>query len=424
MARTPDTLERLPLRRNPTGQGLMLATLALLALGVVMVHSALASVANPGVWYTRVDMRHTAFALLAVLVLAVGWRVDYHRLCAGRVWVFPLVAGAILLIALICGGLVFVKGIGYAVGGCRRWIRIGSGKYCFSFQPSELIKLSLVIFLVAWLTRPKVNPRSFLKSVLPASVLVAAAVGLVIREDLGTGLLIAMSAWATLLFVGVPLWYLLPPLPIAALAGFIHVYDDPRRLARVQAMFDPWCKTNPSAYQPRQSLVSILSGGWFGRGLGGGMNKLGFLPEDSTDFIFATYCEEWGVAGAALLMGLVLLWMWHARRSAVRAPDPFGRALAGSLGFVIALQMVLHIAVDLVVAPPTGMSLPFVSAGGTALVIMAAATAIMISVTARQGETPSLAAIDDELPAPRARREAATSGMWRKRAGNPRRTRT
>ena len=401
MARTPDRLERLPLRRNPTGQGLMLATLALLALGVVMVHSALASVANPGQWYARVDMRHTAFAMVAVLVLAVGWRVDYHRLRAGRVWVFPLVAGIILVISLICGGLVFVKGIGHAVGGCRRWIRLGTGMYSISFQPSELIKLSLVIFLVAWLTRPKVDPRSFLRSVLPAFLLVGAAVGLVIREDLGTGLLIAMSAWATLLFVGVPLWYLLAPLPFGGLAAFIFIYEDPRRLARIQAMIDPWCKTNPSAYQPRQSLISILSGGWFGRGLGGGMNKLGFLPEDSTDFIFATYCEEWGFAGAMLLMGLVLVWMWHARRSAVRAPDRFGRALAGSLGFVIALQMVLHIAVDLVVAPPTGMSLPFVSAGGTALVIMAAATAMMISVTARQGDAPSLAVTDDELPARR-----------------------
>ena len=142
--------------------------------------------------------------------------------------------------------------------------------------------------------------------------------------------------------------------------------------------------------------MSILSGGWFGRGLGRGMNKLGFLPEDSTDFIFATFCEEWGFAGALLLMGLVLMWMWHARRAAVRAQDRFGQALAGSLGFLIAIKIVRHIAVDLVVAPPTGLSLPLVSAGGTARVIMAAAAALLISVTARRRiETIGSLAVED-----------------------------
>ena len=387
-------LKRLALRHNATGQGLMLATLALLAIGVVMVHSALASVANPGAWYARTDVRHTLFAGLAVLVLATAWRLDYRVLAAGRR--LPIAAAAFLAASLVCGVLVFVPGIGHAVGGYFRWIRIGPARYSIGFQPSELIKLSLVILLAAWLTRETVNPAHPWKSFLPALLVVGGCVGLVITQDLGTGLVIGVSALVAMLLSGVPWYYLAPLVPTGGWGFWWFVMQDPTRRARIEAMIDPWCATNPSAYQPRQSLMSILSGGWFGRGLGRGMNKLGFLPEDSTDFIFATFCEEWGFAGALLLMGLVLMWMWHARRAAVRAQDRFGQALAGSLGFLIAIQMVLHIAVDLVVAPPTGMSLPFVSAGGTALVIMAAAAALLISVTARRRiETIGSLAVED-----------------------------
>ncbi|HUU21892.1 MAG TPA: FtsW/RodA/SpoVE family cell cycle protein, partial [Phycisphaerae bacterium] len=161
------------------------------------------------------------------------------------------------------------------------------------------------------------------------------------------------------------------------------VVQDPRRWGRILALLDPWSPTNPAAYQPRQSILAILSGGWFGKGPGNGIRKLGYLPEDSTDFIFSVYCEEWGFVGAMLLMSLLLLWIWNARRAAVRCEDRFGAVLAGSLGVLIAVQAVLHVAVDLVVAPPTGMGFPFVSAGGTSLVIMAAATALIVSVANR-----------------------------------------
>jgi cell division protein FtsW len=149
-------------------------------------------------------------------------------------------------------------------------------------------------------------------------------------------------------------------------------------------MLDPWCRTNPSAYQPRQALIAIISGGWFGKGPGRGILKFGFLPEDSTDFIFAAFCEEWGFVGAMLLMALVTMWIWFAWRSAMHAGDKFGRTLAGSLGFLIAVQAVMHITVNVSKMPPTGVSLPFVSAGGTSLVILAGAAALIASVAARR----------------------------------------
>ncbi|MCK4602070.1 MAG: FtsW/RodA/SpoVE family cell cycle protein, partial [Phycisphaerae bacterium] len=175
----------------------------------------------------------------------------------------------------------------------------------------------------------------------------------------------------------------------AAGAFYFFIMRSPHRWSRILAVLDPSSQANRCAYQARQSLLAIRLGGWFGSGVGRGIQKLGYLPEDSTDFIFAAYCEEWGFIGAALLMGLFLFWMWHARRAAVRAGDRFGQLLAGSLGLLIAMQVVLHMAVAMVVAPPTGMSLPFVSAGGTALVIMAATTAVIISVTAHRQAAPS-----------------------------------
>lgn len=374
-------MERTPLGRNTAGKTLLLITLALLALGVVMVHSAVASVAAPGPWYMRVDFRHTLFAILAAVVLLTCWRFDYRLLVRGRG--LPVLLAVGLAVALACGLLVFAPGIGHSAGGYHRWIRLGPNRYAIGFQPSELIKLMLVAFLAAWLSRKSAEDiRSLKKTFLPAAGLIALCVGLVVTQDFGTAVLIAASAGVVLLLAGVRVRHLAMLVPPAAAGFYAMVFRVPHRWARITAFLDPWAGDNPSAYQPRQSLLAILSGGWFGQGVGRGMFKQGFLPEDSTDFIFSVLCEEWGVLGAVLLMGLIALWIYTVAKAAGKAGG-FGRLLIGSLGFLIAMQAVLHIAVNLVVAPPTGIALPFVSAGGTALVLMAAATALIVSVTSR-----------------------------------------
>lgn len=355
--------------------------MGLLALGVVMVNSTIASVAEPARWYARVDVRHGIFAVLALLVLAVGCKLDYRRLGPGRN--FPVLAAVVLAATVTCAALVFVPGIGRAVGGYYRWVRLGPPKYQIGFQPSEVMKVSLVIFLAAYFSREGLDVRSFTRAFLPAVLVTGGCVALIITQDFGTGMIIVVSAAVTMLLAGVP-WYYLMTLAAPAAAGcYFFIVRSGFRLARIQAMFDPWSRTNPSAYQPRQSLIAIISGGWFGKGPGRGILKFGFLPEDSTDFVFAAFCEEWGFMGAMLLMGLVAMWIWFARRSAVHAQDKFGGTLAGSLGLLIALQAVMHIAVNMGKMPATGISLPFVSAGGTSLVILAGATALIVSVAAR-----------------------------------------
>jgi cell division protein FtsW len=252
-----------------------------------------------------------------------------------------------------------------------------------TFQPSELVKLATIVLLAAWLSRPDVSPRSLTRGLAASVLVVLLAVAPVIQEDFGTALLIVVAAGSVMLLAGVPAWSLLLLAAGGAAAFYLLVSRDASRMARIHALFDPWSTTNPAAYQPRQSLIALLNGGWTGRGLGRGVTKLGFLPEDTTDFIFSVYVEETGLIGALLLLGLILAWIWHARRASVYAPDRFGMLLAGGVGVMVAVQALLHVAVDLVVLPPTGMGLPFVSAGGSAMVIMAAGVALTVAVTAR-----------------------------------------
>jgi cell division protein FtsW len=384
MARTPnetpnnsnDSTRCLSLGDNSAGSGLLLTTLALLALGVVVVNSAMIRPVSKEVdWFSRVANRHTIYAAIAAIVLFTMWRFDYHRLGGKR---FPVLSGTILLISLLLAAAVKIPGLGHSEGEYTRWFKLGP----ISFQPSELLKFTLVIFLAAWLGRPGTNARSFWKTFVPAILLIGVCVYSVITEGVSAGTVMGLSAVVTLLLAGVPWYYMLLLIPPFLAGAYKLVLTDSYHFDRIKAWLDPFGDA-PGNYQPRESLLAILSGGWSGKGLGAGTVKLGYLPEGSSDFIFSVYAEEWGFIGAVLLMGLFMLWMWHARKAAARASDQFGRLLVGSLGFLLAIQAVLHIAVALVTAPTTGMSLPFVSYGGTALVLSAGAVAIMVSVSAR-----------------------------------------
>lgn len=374
------TARTLPLAQNAPGRGVILTAMGLLALGVVMVHSAVMSVGDSAAWYARVDMRHTLFSVLAAVVLLVGWRVNYRWLGAGK-WL-PWLSLGLLIVAIGLGCLVFVPGIGHSVGGKFRWIRIGPRQYSLGLQPSELIKLSLIVFLACWLTRRGEKVRN-IWTFLVAGGLTGGCMALVVTQDFGTAALIGVSAGVVMFLTGVPWYYLAGSAVASATAFFYILLETPFRMQRILAMLDPWDAANNSTYQVRQSLMAIFGGEWTGRGLGLGVRKLGFLPEDSTDFIFASYCEEWGFRGAVLLGGLLLIWIWQCRKAAVRASDELGRVLAATLGIMVALQAAMHIAVNLNVLPPTGISLPFVSAGGTSLVITAAAASLIASVSAR-----------------------------------------
>jgi cell division protein FtsW len=376
-------MERIPLRDNAPGQGLLLTSLAILGLGVVMVHSALSSPVRSPEWWNNTDVRHTVFAVLAAVVLLTAWRIDYGWLNRGKR--LPLPAVIILGLALASAVAVLLPGVGHAVGGEKRWLRLAPG---VQFQPSELVKIGLLIFLAAWLSRPGTNVKSFWKTFVPACAVIGVSVLLVIKEDFGTGALIGLTGVATLFLAGAPLWQLGLFVPAGAAGWWVFVVNNPSKWARIEAWLNVWNTADWGTYQPRQALLAIISGGWWGKGVGEGALKHGGLPEDTTDFIFSVFAEEWGGVGAMLLIALVAVWVWHMRKAAMRTGDPFGRLLASSLGIMAAGMALMHVAVNLGAIPCTGQGFPLLSAGGTSLMITAFAVAMIVSVSSRPAESP------------------------------------
>ncbi|KKN49747.1 hypothetical protein LCGC14_0639970 [marine sediment metagenome] len=383
-----DAMRRLPLRENLPGQGLILGAMGLTALGVVMVFSTAAGDGRDVSWYYRRDIRQVIFAATALTVLLTLWRLDY-RLLTRKPWPHSQIpvlrhflkcvpSPAVGLLALGVATSVAALMIGYAVGGRLRWLRWGP----IGFQPSEILKFAVLIVLAMFLSRPTVRPRAFWRTFVPALAVVAGACALVVTQDFGTAAIIGFSAAVVMLMAGVPWYYFLVPAPAAAGGFYLFVVRSAHRWGRIVALIESEASTHPASYQPRQALISIASGA-SPAGLGAGVAKHGYLPEDSTDFIFSIICEELGPMGMALVIGLLLVLLALILRTVRRSPDRFGALLAGGLGFLVVLQAAMHIAVNVKWLPPTGISLPLVSAGGTSPMGVAAAMAIIVSVSAR-----------------------------------------
>jgi cell division protein FtsW len=285
----------------------------------------------------------------------------------------------VLWVTLVAAGLcaaVLVPGVGKNVNGARRWIPLGPTQV----QPSEVAKWTVVLFLAWWMSRPKVNLERFFTGVVPTLLPVGAICLLVVIEDFGTAALIAACALTMLLAGRVKLWHLAIVVPPALAAAFWFVRSEPYRWKRMTAFLDPWANPQGEGYHMVQSLLSFSTGGVLGRGLGNGVQKLGYLPEDTTDFIFAVICEELGIFGALLtvaLYGGILYVAWQAIR---QKRDDFGRLLAFGLGSMLGLQAAINIAVATVSVPTKGLSLPLVSAGGSGLVVTCGALGLLYSV--------------------------------------------
>ena len=279
--------------------------------------------------------------------------------------------------------LVYVPGVGMVRNGARRWITLGP----LAFQPSEPAKLALVIFLAAWFSAPTRDPRRFWRTLLPAAGVALLLIGLVGLEDFGTAALLALVAGAMFLASGCRWWHVgLLALPgVAMLAGML--FAKAYRIARLMNFRDVWADPQGATYHPLQSLCTIASGGWWGRGLGCGIQKYGYLPQGRSDFIFALLCEELGVIGGLVIVALLLALLWQGRRAMIRSADSLGRLLACGITVLIGLQAAINIAVVTVVVPTKGIALPFVSAGGTGLLVFCTAVGILAGIGRSVGAT-------------------------------------
>jgi cell division protein FtsW len=302
-------------------------------------------------------------------------RFDYANLARGSVWRNPVVWG-VALAALSCAA-VLVPGIGREMNGARRWISLGVTQ----FQPSEVGKWALVVFLAYFVSQRKVDLTHFWRGFIPTLLPVGIIALLIVIQDFGTAALIGVCSVAILLAGRAKVWHLAVVAAPGLAAAVFFVITQPYRLKRVMAFMDPFADPQGKGYHMIQSLLSFSTGGVFGHGLGNGIQKLGYLPEDTTDFIFAVICEELGLFGACLTVALYLGIIYVTFQIVNQTRDGFGRLLAFGIGAMLATQALINIAVATVSVPTKGLSLPLISAGGTGLIITCGALGLLHSIT-------------------------------------------
>ena len=373
------------------GQGLLFIVFALLVTGTVLVNSAGLTTAT-GTGTTLQELlvgKNTLFLGAAVVALWLGTRVRVDGLFARRGWgsVVPWLLAAIFL-GLV---LVHVPGIGREVNGAKRWISLGP----VSFQPSEIAKWGVPL-IVAWHCCRRTGALgSFWKGFVPPFALVSAICGLVALEDLGTAVLIMVVALAMLVSAGVRFWHVGLLLPAAGAAFVVLVITSPYRVNRITAYLDPYADAQGKGYHVIQSMSAIAGGGLPGRGLGNGIQKFGYLPEATTDFIYSIACEELGIGGAVgiLLLFAMLAFTGLAIATAtakVHAPDGSVRRVPlttnyeslVAMGFTltVAVQALINVAVVTGLAPTKGIALPLISRGGTGWILTAFSLGMVVAI--------------------------------------------
>jgi len=286
--------------------------------------------------------------------------------------------------------------LGTEINQARRWLRISAGPFKVSFQPSELAKWAVVFFLAAVCDKFGADIRLFWKRFVPVCAVVALVVALVIIEDFGTAAFIALLSFLMLIIAGAKWRHILIPLPFGAVAFLIMLIRSPGRMGRIWAFLNPEKWAGSVAYQANQSLIALGSGGLWGKGLGRGICKYGHLPEDTTDFIFAIIGEELGFVGTAAVIALFIIFVWLGILVVVRCKDSFGQILAGGIVLAIAIQAAINIGVVTVVLPTKGIPLPFVSAGGTSMLLSAAAVGVLLNI-AKQSAVKSNQFVDESV---------------------------
>ena len=368
---------------NRGDRWLLLLPLLLTALGVIMVYSSSAILGitryqDPNYFLTRQLLR----AGLGVVVLLLFARVDLKRL--------ELFAPALLGLAIAL--LLVVAGLGHMAKGATRWLRLGA----LTIQPTDLGRLATVVFLAWWLKRRPAAEGGFVRGMLPPLGIVGVLAALVlIQPNLSSAGLLGLTGFLMLFLDGAPLLSLAIPvasgLVVVAVMLLTHPYEMVRVTSFLRFALTGELDARGSGWQLDQSLIAIGSGGWLGRGLGGGMQKYLFLPEAHTDFIFSILAEELGFLGATALFVAFALLLWRGLRVAAHTRDRFQFLLAGGLTLQIGLYTLVNLAVSTGLAPTTGLPLPFVSYGGSALLVNLAAAGLLYRISATNESREALA---------------------------------
>jgi cell division protein FtsW len=350
---------------------LFLVAVALVGGGVVMVYSASAILATDRFgdpyFFLR---RQCVWALLGLTGLWAAMTVDYRR--------WRRLVGPLLVLALGLLILVLVPAIGQEINGTRRWLRGGP----VSFQPTELAKLALVLYLADFLARRQSLLQSFWRGFLPPLLVTALMAGLILRQpDLGSSVALVAVVLCMLYVAGARFGHMALVAAAAVPVVAFAVTGASYRVRRVFAFLDPWADPRGSGFQIIQSYLALGSGGVTGRGLGESKQKLFYLPEPHTDFIFAIVGEELGFAGAVLVVALFGLLLWRGMRIGLRAADPFGALAAVGISAMLATQALVNLGVVVGLLPTKGLPLPFISFGGSSMLVAMASVGILLNIS-------------------------------------------
>jgi cell division protein FtsW len=362
----------------------------LMAVGTVFVFSADVNISQEFdllKFYDFPALRQIFFFPLAIVIMYTVSCINYRRFSLSSGW-FKSPTAYLLVLSIALLILVLFPRFGAEINYVRRWFKIPLGPVRISFQPSELAKWSLVFFLAAFCDKFYESLKLYWKRFVPVCLIVAVVVGLTIIEDFGTAAFIALLSFLILIAAGVKFWHILTPVPFVAIAFFAALIRSPMRIQRISAFLKPEKWADTVAYQANQSLIALGSGSLLGKGLGRGICKYQHLPEDTTDFIFAIIGEELGFTGTAAVIGLFIIFVWLGILVVVRCKDRFGQLLAGGIVLAIAIQAAVNIGVVTVVLPTKGIPLPFVSAGGTSMLLSAVAVGVLLNIAKKSVKEP------------------------------------
>ncbi|MDR0967178.1 MAG: putative lipid II flippase FtsW [Myxococcales bacterium] len=355
-------------------QVLLYAVLALCALGLVMLYSASSVVAATSPRYANSAYfleRQIAATVIGLFGLVAMLKVRYLTL---RRWAYPiLVVILVLLVAVLFSD---------PRGGARRWLNLP----VFALQPGELAKLSVAIYLAHSLAKKRDKVKSFSVGFLPhCCVTGLIALLILVQPDFGSAVALAVILFSMLFAAGTRLSYLLGSVLAVLPIAIWQVTSRTYRMDRIRAFLDPWTYRKEEGYQITESLLAIGSGGVSGLGLGEGRHKLFYLPEAHTDFIFSIIGEELGLIGTIAVISLFAIIVWRGLRIALNAADAFGAYLALGLTVLLAFQSIGNMAVTMSLMPTKGMTLPFISYGGSSLVVNLLAVGILLSISESRG---------------------------------------
>ena len=376
---------------------LLIVTMCLVVFGQLMVYSASSAYAmtNPmfnfdSLYFIKSGVLYTAAGvglMIALIFVPAGW--------------LKKLAPIVFVGSLIGLAAVRIPGIGVAANGASRWLALGP----FTIQPSEFAKLGTLLVVALILANRRKPPETMKELLMPLGLLVGLVCALImVQPDLGTTLAVVIMVFALLVAVGVREKLLLQLLVLGLAVGSVLIYAAPYRRDRIFAFVDPWGQSADGAYQVVQSMIAIGSGGIFGVGLGGSVQKVNFLPEAHTDMIFAVIGEELGLIGALMVVGMFAAFAWAGYTIAMRTVDPFQRLLAAGATALIVGQAIINLGAVMGILPLTGIPLPLISYDSSSRLVILALVGILIAISREPQLIPRpkrTAASDPDAPTPK-----------------------